>query len=106
MSACTIDIGQDAPCALTVTLVAGSPFTSRTLARSDETPWPTPPRLTFAGGQAWDATLTEGDTLAVFTATPEDVAEVASRIDVALHDPSTGHVYARGRVTKLAGVPA
>ena len=106
MSACTIDLGQDAPCALAVTLVTGAPFTSRTLSRSDESAWPTAPRLTFAGGDTWDATLSDGDTLATFTADINEVAAIASRADVALHDPSTGHVYARGRVAKVAGVPS
>lgn len=101
-----LNIGQTPPVNLTVTLVAGAPFTSRPLTRSDGTAWATPPALTFEGGTTWTAELSDDDLAAVFTATPEQVDAVGSRDLVALHDPDTGHVFARGRVTKVDGVPA
>ena len=103
---CRIDIGQDAPCQLTVTLVAGAPFTSRALTRSDDTAWPHSPELTFAGGVTWVAALTDDDRAATFTATVAEVGQVGRRATVALHDPVTGHVYGVGTVTIVPGVPA
>lgn len=104
---CRIDIGLTKPCILTVTLVDGAPFTSRALTRSDGSEWPERPALTFAGGVTWTATLSDDKTAAVFTQDSAAVEAIGGRGEsVALHEPTTGRVWATGQVHKVAGVPA
>ena len=102
---CVINIGQTAPCQLDIVLVDGAPFTSRPLVRDDGSTWDEPPVLTFAGGQEWTATLSGDELSAAFHEDAQTAAEVAAREDVALHSPTSGRVWAVGRVRRVAGVP-
>lgn len=94
MAECRIELHAAEPCALSVSVVAGMPWTSPTMTRADESPWPSGLRLVFAGGMEWPASI--DGSVATISATAEQVGQIAPGSQVSLRDDET--LYASGRV--------
>lgn len=96
MAECRIELHAAEPCALSVRLIAGMPWTSPAMTRADASAWPAGLRLVFAGGVEWAATLDGPGATATISATALEVDAVPSGSAVTLRDDTT--VYATGRV--------
>lgn len=100
---CVIDLGQTSPCTLRVLLIPGEVWTSAGMTRANGQAWPSAPRLAFASGQSWVATLSGDALTAVITATGDQTAAVRRGEVVALRSDDV--VYALGNVRLIEGVP-
>lgn len=96
MARCVIDLGGEEPCHLTVRLIAGMPWTSPSMSRTDASPWPAGLRLVFADETEWPASLDGPGTAATITADAADVSAVVNGSAVTLRDDDT--IYGTGRV--------
>lgn len=103
MTTCVIDLGQPAPCALTLRVIPGEAWVSPGMTRSDGEAWTDPPRLAFTGGQSWVAGLSPDGVTATITASAADTAAVTRGEMVALRTDTT--VYGLGYVRTVDGVP-